>query len=295
MPTLQNRVLAQKPCSNKKNCYNIEEEIMHFLVFLSVRILILGHSFGADCTQRLPELALEAGMDDVYVARFVKANCSLEEHWNYYQSDSTCFFFDCPCGQMRFKKKPCSIREAMQQEWDYVIFQNSLENEGRYETAQPYLNRFIEEFKARARENGHKVPQFGWNLFWPISKLLEDGSNSQATYRLSFYGNSSKKAWKAYKKCARKVLKKTEISFVIPVGAAIMDSRSSEYNTPEQKEFTRDGYHMSYSVGRYIAASAWYQVLLFPISGIEVSELPVGNAIPYGLKKIAQDAVSAGF
>ena len=269
--------------------------MMQFLVLLSVRILILGHSFGADCTQRLPELALEAGMDDVYVARFVKANCSLEEHWNFYQSDSTCFFFDCPSGQTTFKKKPCSIREAMQQEWDYVIFQNSLENEGRYETTQPYLDRFIEEFKVQAQENGHKVPQFGWNLFWPISKLLEDGSNSQATYRLSFYGNSSKKAWKAYRKCARNVLAKTEISFVIPVGAAIMAARSSKYNTPEQKEFTRDGYHMSYSVGRYIAASAWYQVLLFPISGIKVSELPVGNAIPDGLKKIAQDAVGKGF
>lgn len=260
--------------------------------FLAVNILILGHSFGADCTQNLPAIALEAGMNDVHIARFVKANCSLEEHWNYYQADSTNFFWDCAPGTNKFIKKKKTIRDVVAgTEWDYIIFQNSLENEGRYETVQPFLNNLIAEFDRIAQETGHKRPKYGWNLFWPISKLLEDGSNHRATYRLSFYENSSIKAFEAYSNCAREVLKNTDISFVIPVGFAIMNARASEFNTPEEKEFTRDGYHMSYQRGRWIAAGLWYQYFLYPLSGIELIQLPVGNALPEGLKLIAQEAV----
>ena len=267
--------------------------MMLISAILSINILILGHSFASDCTQNLPAIALEAGMKDVRVGRFVKANCSLEEHWNYFQADSSCFYSECAPGSKKFVRQEKSVRQVLEEtEWDYIVFQNSLENEGRYETVQPFLDNLIEEFDIIAGENEHKKPVYCWNMFWPISKLLEDGSNSRATYRLSFYDNSSEKAFEAYKKTAARVVAETAVSRVIPVGLAIMDARASTYNTPEEKEFTRDGYHLSYAKGRWIAASCWYQYFLAPVSGIDVCNLTLGESLPDALKQIASKAAA---
>lgn len=242
---------------------------MHTLIIIlqSINILVFGHSFAADCTEYLPSLAVEAGIDDLHVGRFIKGNCSLEEHYKFFLGDSTSKYSECRPGQTSFKKVKKSVRDVItERKWDYVIFQNSLENMGRYETAQPYLDELVAYVTKTQQDLFGKAPQIGWNLFWPISKLMENGKNATAKYRLSFYGNSSEKAWEAYQATAREVIEKTGVTLVIPSGAAIMAFRASEYNTPEARELTRDGYHMSLGGGRYLAACVWFEKLVSPIA-----------------------------
>lgn len=240
----------------------------------SINILVFGHSFGVDCTEYLPSLAVEAGINDLYVGRFIKANCSLEEHYAFFKGDTTSKYSECRPGQTKYKRVKKSVREALgERKWDYVIFQNSLENEGRYETAQPFLNELVAFTLKTQKEKFGKEPTIGWNMFWPISKLMEDGKNKMAKYRLSFYDNSSEKMWEAYQKATEELSKDTGISLIIPSGAAIMAFRASEYNTPEINELTRDGYHMSLGGGRYLAACVWFEKLITPHVGASV----VGN------------------
>lgn len=250
------------------------------IILQTINILLFGHSYGVDCTEYLPSIAKKAGMENVYVGRFIKANCSLEEHYQYFLADSTGKYSECLPGRTKYEKVARTVRQAVSEtKWDYVIFQNSLENEGRYETAQPYLNDLVSYVRQTQKENFGNEPVIGWNMFWPISRTKEDGSHKLCTYRLSFYGNSSDRMWAAYIAATKKLVKDTGITFVIPSGTAVMNARETSLNDQDAKELTRDGYHMSYGVGRYVAACTFYEKILAPISGKSV----LGN--PFRVKK----------
>jgi len=246
-----------------------------FIILRTISILWFGHSFGVDSSELLPKVASEGGIDSLYVGRFIKANCSLEEHYNYYLADTTGKYSECIPGSTKYVKLPKTVREAVaERKWDFVIFQNSLENEGRYETAQPYLNDLVALVRNVQKEKFGGEPTIGWNMFWPISKLHENGSNKQSTYRMSFYGNSSERMFAAYIYATKKLVKDTGIKLVIPTGTAVMNARGTSLNDIEAKELTRDGYHLSYDLGRYLAACTVYETILAPISGKTV----LGNA-----------------
>ena len=243
---------------------------MKLLVLLlqSINILWFGHSYGQDCTEYLPELAVRDGVQNLMVGRFVKANCSLEEHYNFYLEDATEYYSECSYGKTKFVETEKSVKEVVQgTKWDYVVFQNSLENEGRYETAQPYLDDLISYVLTTQKKNFNNVPEIVWNMFWPISRLMEDGSNSLCTYRLSFYDNSSDKMWEAYIEATKQLVADTGIKTVIPSGTAVVNARSTSVNSPDAYDLTRDGYHMSNGVGRYLAACTVYHKLVAPIVG----------------------------
>ena len=237
----------------------------------SINILWFGHSYGVDSTELLPQIVSEAGVENLYIGRFVKGNCSLEEHYDFYLSDKAGRYSECVPGETEFKKVPKSMREAVEGvKWDYVIFQNSLENEGRYETARPYLDSLVSFVLKTQKERYGSEPAVGWNMFWPISRLREDGSNNLCTYRLSFYGNSSDQMWAAYMQATKKLVEETGVDLIIPTGTAVMNARATSLNDADARDFTRDGYHLSYDRGRYIAACAVFETLVAPVAGKSV-------------------------
>ncbi len=244
-------------------------------------ILLFGHSFGVDSTEYLPALLDAAGITNVRLGRIVKANCSMEEHYNFFAADaldSNFSYTECAPGSTTWQKLDRTAKQAIDaHDWDYVIFQNNLENEGRYETAQPYLNNLVSYVCSRLRELYGREPVICWNMFWPISRLAEDGSNSTLTYRLSFYGNSSTNMWDAYKRATRELMVDTGITNIVPTGTAIVNLRASSLNTAAMNEFTRDKYHLSEGVGRYAAACTFFEYFIKPKYGVSV----LGNTCRY--------------
>jgi len=271
-------------------------------------ILLFGHSFGVDSTECLPALLDAAGITDVRLGRIVKANCSLEEHYNFFAADardSNFSYTECAPGSTKWKKLGRTAKQAIDAyAWDYVLFQNSLENEGRYETVQPYLNDLVSYVRSRSRELYGREPVICWNMFWPISKLAEAGSNSTLTYRLSFYGNSSTNMWKAYKRATRELMADTGITNIVPTGTAIINLRASSLNTAAMYEFTCDKYHLSKGVGRYAAACTLFEYFIKPKYGVSVlgntcrypsSTQPVTDANAALIQQCAVDAVARPF
>lgn len=104
-----------------------------FCILQAVSILVFGHSYGVDCTEYLPSLAVEAGIETLHIGRFIKGNCSLEEHYDYFVNDTTGKYSECLPGEVSYTTVPKTVRQALSEtKWDYVVFQTSLENEGRY-------------------------------------------------------------------------------------------------------------------------------------------------------------------
>ena len=53
----------------------------------------------------------------------------------------------------------------------------------------------------------------------------------------------------------------TPIDIIIPTGTAIQNLRSLKQN---DNDYTRDGFHLDYKMGRYTAACTWVQALIAP-------------------------------
>lgn len=239
-------------------------------------VLVFGHSFGADCTEHLPALAVAAGIDNFRIARFVKANCSMEQRYQYFVEDFDKGYTECEPGNTEWEKARKTVRDAVaERAWDAIVFQNSLENQGFYDKAQPWLDKMVKHILKVQKKKFKNTPQLCWNMFWPISVLLEDSDSEPHCTRMAPYKRSSQVMFDHYVQAAKEIAEKTAVKSVIPAGTAIMNLRNSDLNTPEANEFTRDGYHMSKGVGRYAAACVWFEYLLAPAYGMSV----VGNPL----------------
>lgn len=238
-----------------------------------INILNFGHSFSADAITYVPEIAETMGVSNLNIGLFYRANCPLQSHYECLTGGKAPKYGYSVSGfgdTQWHKVKTDPLEQVSSIKWDYIVLQTSLEDEGRYETIEPWITKMIDEIIRIQKEKFGSEPVICWHLFWPISKHLEKSKSEKHAYRMSFYDHSSDKMWEAYKTTAKKIMETTKVSVVIPTGAVVTDLRQSELCTPELKYFTRDGYHMSYVHGRYIAALAYYQTLLAPITGKSV-------------------------
>ena len=268
-------------------------------------VLVLGHSYGVDCSEHLPALAVTAGIDNFRIARFIKGNCSIEERYNFFIEDYDKGYTECVPGSTKWEKSKKTLKQALEdREWDAVIFQNSLENEGFYDKAQPWLDKMVKYILKVQKKKFKNTPKLCWNMFWPISVLLEKSSAEPHKTRMAPYQQNSKIMFEHYIQAAKEISKKTFVKNVIPSGTTIMNLRASELNTPEMKEFTRDGYHLSKGAGRYAAACTWFEYLLTPAYGISVLgnnlrlpeyESPVTDANAELLQEAAVKAVKVPY
>ena len=89
---------------------------------------------------------------------------------------------------------------------------------------------------------------------------------------------------------------KGDLTFYVPSGTAIQNARTSLLATTKtndnavNRELTRDGYHLNYTIGRYIVACTWFEVITGK-SVVGMKSRPKGMA--QGLATIAQRAAHA--
>lgn len=91
------------------------------------------------------------------------------------------------------------------------------------------------------------------NLYHPGCSIERHYNNMKTDY-----GNNQMRMYRSIVDCAIKVLADNpELKGIIPVGTAIQNARMTALGD----DLTRDGYHLSYTLGRYIASLTWYGVL----------------------------------
>jgi hypothetical protein len=94
------------------------------------------------------------------------------------------------------------------------------------------------------------------------------------------YNKDQEQMYRAIVETVNNAADQVDIDIVIPAGTAIQNARSSYIGD----NFCRDGYHLSYGIGRYIAACTWYEKLLNrPVVGntykpVGMSDVEVGIA-----------------
>jgi len=226
-----------------------------------MKILSIGNSFSQDAHKYLNELAVNNFIDLQTVNLYI-GGCNLETHWNNVIENKNDYDLEINGEEA---EKTISIEEALQMtDWDVITLQQASYQSGEFDTYNPYLEKlaiFIKEKQPNARLYFHET--------W--------------TYEIDFdnenfvrYNNNQKEMYEKINSAVLKAAEKIDAK-IIPVGTIIQMLRNTmpefDYENGGMS-LCRDGFHLSYDYGRYVAALTWlYTLTQNPINIYNINNL----------------------
>ena len=235
---------------------NEEEEI--YVDDGITKILAIGNSFSEDALENyLYELASSENVE-IVIGNLYIGGSSLEQHWSNATDNKASYAYRKIAQNGTKTNTPeTSIETAvLDEDWDYISYQQVSNNSGQYETYTTPLPKLVEYVKERTTnpEAKHILHQT-----WAYSQ------NSTHTAFPNYQSNQVI-MYNAIVQAVRKAQETFKMDLVIPAGTAIQNGR----NTLIGDNFNRDGYHLDLGIGRYTAACTWFEA----ITGINV----IGNS-----------------
>lgn len=228
----------------------------------TIKVLAIGNSFSEDAVeQHLSDLARSEGLT-VVIGNMYIGGCSIERHVKNLRGDIADYRYRKidPQGNMQEIKGFTLEKALADEDWDFVSVQQSSPLSG-----QPESYALLPELVGFVRE---RIPTDAVVMFHQTWAYSEDSSHKAYVN----YDRDQMKMYNAIVETVAAEVPKVGIGLVIPSGTAIQNARTSHLGT----DLTRDGYHLSRPVGRYIAACTWLEAVL--------EKNPVGNDyIPEGM------------
>ena len=208
-----------------------------------MRILSIGNSFSVDAQYWLKDLA-EAGAVDMELWNLYIGGCSLERHMENVVSGESAY--DLYINGKQVSKS--SISAALKAgKWDYITLQQASGFSGIWESYENTLMPLYEYVKSNAPEAEIVIHET-----WAYEKTSEHP-------HFEWYNHDQKKMHAALKECYERAAKNIGAR-MIPVGNAVALARENAAFDVEQggESLSRDGFHLSLVMGRYLASAVWY-------------------------------------
>lgn len=255
-----------------------------------LRVLAIGNSFSEDAVEHyLWELGQEAGIDFV-IGNAYRGGWSLAAHWKDASTRAADTEYRKVVNGRRTNLGKRTIKDIVTDEpWDVITLQQVSQEAGREESYEPSLSLMIGYVKALATNDSVRL---GFHQTWAYA---QDSSHSG-------FANYDRNQFLMYASIVAAVEEamqnhRGDLQFYIPVGTAIQNARTTELadpvigeSQPVNRELTRDGFHLNYTIGRYIAACTWFEALT-GISSVGLKSRPKG--ITHEQAELAQRAAHA--
>ena len=216
----------------------------------SLKILCVGNSFSVDTMQYVPNIAANLGIEKIRLGNLYIGGCSINRHWEnvknnakaykYYTNDGTKWEHVCDVG----------IEETVQSEdWDWISIQHGTKDGSRYTLEESYQNlpNLIEFIKTKASEK----TKVAFNMAWVMESY---GTHPEIR---SYEGNQMMMYQKLTELTKRVVLPMKGLDRISPTGTAIQNARTTQLFD----QLSRDGFHLSLDIGRYIAGLTFLKAL----------------------------------
>ena len=223
-----------------------------------LKILAIGNSFAVDTMNHLAKVAASLGIEPIHFAILYIGGCSINKHWALAESDANEYTYYNSDGGDWEKTEGMSIREAIESDvWDWISIQHGTKDGSRYTSDESYTNlpRLIEYVKQHCDER----TKIAFNMAW----VMEPYSHH---HEIVSYNQDSLKMYEALTELTeRLVLPMKDLDAVCPTGTAIQNART----TVLADRLSRDGFHLSYGIGRYIASLTFLRAL----TGMSIDEV----------------------
>ncbi|MBQ7665044.1 MAG: DUF4886 domain-containing protein, partial [Bacteroidaceae bacterium] len=211
-----------------------------------IRVLAIGNSFSEDATaQYLYELGAAQG-DSLIIGNAYIGGCTIDRHLDNLRNTKYDYQYQKTTGDGRTIEHQTELRRIILDEpWDYITLQQASQLSG---VAESYANLPALRRAVLLLATNPDV-EFLWHMTWAYAKTFRDK-------RFEAYDYDQQKMYAAILGCVRTEVPKALIKRVIPSGTAIQLAR---YRMGDV--LNRDGFHLSYTLGRYTAACTWCEML----------------------------------
>lgn len=204
-----------------------------------IKILAIGNSFSQDSTALLQLLTDEIEVRNLYIG-----GCSLDMHVTNIENDAA--KYELQENGEKMQNALVSIKEALiSDKWDYITVQQVSGRSGVYDSFYPYLNELLDY--VRKYSDAEIILHETWSY--------EIGSGHPD---FGTYNSDREQMSQAIKEAYEKVSLKENLR-IIKVGEAVQSLRakpSFDYKNGGLS-LNRDGFHLSLSYGRLLAAAVW--------------------------------------
>lgn len=209
----------------------------------SLYILAIGNSFSVDAMQYLYQILQELGYRDIYLGNLYIGGCTLQKHAGNVTDNSKAYtYYVNKTGNWTNTANFAPLNAMKEMDWDYVSMQQASGFSGVADSYEPYLSTVVESVKANCPDAKRM-----WHMTWAYQ-----GNSTHPDF--GKYGNDQMTMYNAILNAVRtKVLSRGDFDFVIPNGTVVQNLRTSFIGD----NITRDGYHMSYDIGRFATALMW--------------------------------------
>ena len=248
-----------------------------------LRILAIGNSFSDDAMEHLAEILVAEGYTDFILGNLYIGGCTLDGHKARIDSGAADYSFRVNTGSGWTTTKQTIQYGLTYADWQIVTVQQASGSSGIVDT---YKN--MEYIINYVRETVDPFVKVYWHMTWAYQ-----GNAGHAEFPK--YDKNQMTMYNAILNCVQKrIVGNLNVEGIIPSGTAIQNLRTSYLGDT----LTRDGYHLSYDIGRYTAALTWYKEL----TGADITDLTVvpkqyGNIADHlpAIKEAVNNAVANPF
>ena len=251
-----------------------------------LRVLAIGNSFSDDATQHLYQLAADCGAEEIILGNLYIGGCSLSTHWSNASGNKPAYDYRKNTDGNWNTRPQTTMEYGIQDEdWDYITLQQASGLSGAADTYNSDLDNLITYVQEKKTNPDAKL---GWHMTWAYQSDSNHGDFPR-------YNKDQMTMYNAITSAVQtKVANHAGIDFVIPSGTAIQNARTSYLGDT----LTRDGYHLSLNLGRYIAGLTWIaEITGWSIADIDyvpsIEEIP-SQYLPL-IREAVQNAVEKPF
>jgi len=212
-----------------------------------LKVLSIGNSFSIDTMEHLAKVAILYGYEAISLGNLYIGGCSIPLHHSNFKDDLAVYTFYMNYGDEWSETKQFKISDAIKMEdWDFISIQHGSKNGSRYSNPDCYS--LLPDLIKSVKELAPKHTKILFNLAW----VAEPYSNRQEI--TEWNGNKELLFERMAEITSEFVEKKSGVDFVAPTGTAIMNA----CETSIRDRLYRDGFHLSYDIGRFIAALTFF-------------------------------------
>jgi len=217
-----------------------------------IRVLGIGNSFTMDAMGRELQPIFTSEAQEVILGYPFRGGTWLSQHdaWKNRTDTMPYNYYEYRNGiQTTTGTSSYNMTMAVEKEpWDYVIIQSDHDSAGIYKSYEPYLTHLVDYVKAHCSNKNVKI---GFYMTWPYDSI--------STYSaFKYYKYNNQLMYDSIIACAKRVMQTHPEFFLVPVGTAIQNARTSYMG----HRMNRDGYHLNYTYGNYAAALCWYRAIM---------------------------------
>ncbi len=208
----------------------------------SISILAVGNSFSVDGMQYLYDILKADGAETVVLGNLYISGCTLSTHAGHFSANDPAYkYYKNTAGTWTTTESVRPLTALEERKWDYITLQQASGDSG---VASTYAD--MDGILSVVREHCPDA-KLVWHMTWAYQ-----GNSTHKSFPT--YGSDQMTMYNAIVSAVRgQVLTRPAFAKVIPSGTAVQNLRTSLYGD----KITRDGYHLSYDAGRYVAALTW--------------------------------------